>query len=158
MIDFKSLLKKHATELFNIHATLQSLKFSPYYQPLLRYNRDSYPDAEMYWCEGSTPAPLEIVWATSYGAPSLQPPAEVQQRALELLRELDSQRELVALYRCGHVKDDVFTLSCWLIPFPADYKKEESDGGGVYYTITQDGTLGLAKPYDANEELCAALI
>lgn len=157
MIDFKQLLQKHASNLFYLHEVMELLKYSPYHQPLLRYSRGLESSSEFYWCADKRTAPLEIVWATPYGAPSLQPPQDVQQRALELLRELDSQRELVALYRCGHIEGDVFILSGWLIPFPKDYEPGKGEGSGVYYTVKQDGTLGLAWPYANNDELYASL-
>jgi len=141
--DFKKLLQHHASDLFMLHSALCALKYSPYHQPLLRYSRGLDSSSEFYWCKDQRTAPLEIVWATPYDAPSLQPPTDVQQRAVALLRELDSQRELVALYRCGHIEGDTFILN-WLIPFPAEYKPDKGEGSGVYYTVKQDGTLGLA--------------
>ncbi|MBC2457158.1 hypothetical protein [Clostridium beijerinckii] len=154
MIDFKQLLQKHASNLFYLHEVMKSLKYSPYHQPLLRYSRGQQSDFEMYFgTSENPPAPLEIVWASPYHTIPLQPPQEVQQKAQSLLQSLNNQRELVALYRCGHIEGDVFTLSSWLIPFPKDYKPDKGEGEGVYYTVKQDGTLGLAWPYANNKKL-----
>jgi hypothetical protein len=156
--DFKQLLKTYAVDLFDLNAAMEALKFHPAYQPLLRYYRGQQSDSEFYWCADQKTAPLEIVWATPYGAPSLQPPAEVQAKAIVLLHELNDKRELVALYRCGHIEGDRFILSSWPIPFPSSYKKGDGDGSGVYYTITCNGELGLAFPYTDNKELYAVLV
>ncbi|MDR3597084.1 hypothetical protein [Clostridium sp.] len=166
MVDFKSLLKKHGNNLFNIHRNLQALKFNQEHYPIIRYDRGNiYSDYEFYWCSSDIPvAPLQLVWASHSNSPSLTLsgvsgaiPTAIQQKAVALLQELNSQRELVALYRCGNVKDDIFTLSSWLIPFPAGYKPDKEEGEGVYYTVKQDGTLGLAGSYANNKELYAAL-
>lgn len=177
--DFKSLLKKYAKDLFDLHYTLKAMTYSPARAPIIRYSRAGTAcDFEMYWSNENPPAPLEIVWGSHYHTHTLRldgrikswltntsvpplptPPMEVQQRALALLQELNSKRELVALYRCGYIKDNIFTLSGWPIPFPADYKPDDGEDGCLYYTITLGGTLGVAGCYAANyEELCTALL
>lgn len=164
--DFKDLLKLHSAELFILHDTLNSMRFSPTHTPIIRYSRGIKSDFELSFGKPETPpASLEIVWATYSDSPILtangasnQPiPADIKARALALLQELDSQRELVALYRCGYFNGDVFVLN-ELIPFPASYDKSENDhGSGVYYTVTRDSVLDLASPYTGNRQLYAAL-
>lgn len=166
MVDFKSLLQKYAAELFNIHTALQSLKFNADHYPLIRYDRGIYySDCEFYWCSSDIPvAPLQLVWAshsnslalTLLGA-SKSIPANVQMRANALLQELNDKRELVALYRCGHIEGDIFTLGCWLIPFPSGYEPGKGEGSGVYYSVKKDGTLGLAGSYANNKGLYSSL-
>lgn len=165
MIDFKVLLQQYANSLFSLHTALQSLKFNQEHYPIIRYDRGIYSDHEFYFCSSDIPvAPLQLVWASYSNSPSLTLsgvsgaiPTAIQQKAVKLIKELNNQRELVALYRCGNVKDDIFTLSSWLIPFPAVYKPDKEEGEGVYYTVKQDGTLGLAWPYANNKKLYAAL-
>lgn len=165
--NFKELLKRHSANLFTLSETLQSLSYSPEHTPIIRYNRAIYPDGELYFGKPETPpVPLEIIWATYSNSPTLmangvsnQPiPADIKARALALLQELDSQRELVALYRCGYFNGDVFVLN-ELIPFPASYDKSDNDhGSGVSYTVTRQGVMGLAEKYTANKQLYAALL
>jgi hypothetical protein len=158
--DFKILLQQYAPALFDLHYALQDLKYSLYHQPILRYSRGIQSDWEPYFGTPETPpAPLEIVWATPCETPSIQPPAEVQQRAVALLQEINDKRELVALYRCGHVEGNKFILGSWLIPFSAGYDKGKGDGSGIYYTVSREGVLGLAPAkYAENKKLCVALL
>lgn len=145
--DCKELLLKHSKSLFALHDTLNSLAYPDVSPPILRYNRGVYSDFELYFCDNSIPAPLELVWSDHTYAHTLRltgcitsplspPPQSVRLKALELLQELDSQRELVALYRCGYVKNDIFILSGWLAPYPEDYDSE------TYLTVTREGVLG----------------
>lgn len=164
--DFKRLLQHHASALFALHSALQSLKFNQDHYPTIRYDRGQQSSFEMYWCGENPPATLNITWLSytnspilrSNGASTLPIPASVKVKALALLKELDTNRELVALYRCGHFDDDKFILSCWLIPFPADYKAGDGEGSGTYLTVTCEGVLGLAYPYSDDKKLRATLL
>lgn len=154
--DCKQLLLKHSSALFALHYALKSLAYSEVAPPILRYNRGVYSDYELYWCNNNIPAPLELVWSNHTYSHTLRltgcitsqlssPPKDIRLKALELLKELDNQRELVAIYRCGYIKDDVFILSGWLSPYSADCEA----GSGTYLTVTCEGVLGLAYPYDS---------
>lgn len=164
--DFKILLQQYASALFELHNAMQALRYSPAYYPAIRYDRGLNSPFEMYWCNENPPADLTIVWLNysnspvlrSNGASTLPIPEGIKAKALALLQELDSQRELVALYRCGYFEGDTFILSSWLIPFPSSYEPGKGDGSGVYYTVTREGVIGLATPYAESKKLCAALI
>lgn len=158
--DFKRLLQQHASALFALHSALQSLRYSPDHYPTIRYDRGLQSSFEMYWCDDPKTADLNITWLSysnsailrSNGASTASIPPTIKAKALALLQELNDKRELVAVYRCGHVEGDVFILN-WLIPFPDGYKPDKGEGSGVYYTVTKDGTIGLAWPYANNKKL-----
>lgn len=164
--DFKKLLLQYSSALFDLHTALEALRFNPTHHPTIRYDRGQKSAFELYWCDENPPATLNITWLSysnspvlrSNGASTLPIPASVKVKALALLKELDTNRELVALYRCGHFDDDKFILSCWLIPFPADYKAGDGEGSGTYLTVTCEGVLGLAYPYLDDKKLRAALL
>jgi len=158
--DCKQLLQQHAKALFALNDKLKALAYPDVAPPILRYNRGVYSDFELYWFNDMPIAPLELVWSNHTYAHTLRltgcitsplspPPKDIRLKALELLQELDTKRELVALYRCGYIKNDVFILSGWLSPFPTDYKAGDGEGSGTYLTVTREGVLGLAYPYDS---------
>lgn len=176
-IDIK-VIQQHAAEIFALHATLKSLNYIPQYNPdcvpTVRYTDDWQDWLDRYY-RNAPPTPLHIVWSNGSQShylywdghiessrlvylkqPLPLPPADVQARALALLKELDSNRDLLLMYYMGYIKGDIFTLN-WLIPFPEGYKPGKGEGSGVYYTVKRDGTLGLAWPYADNDELYSAL-
>jgi hypothetical protein len=165
--DFKSLLLQYSSALFDLHTALEALKFNPTHHPTIRYDRGQKSAFELFWSDENPPAALNITWLSysnspmlrSNGTSTLPIPPTVKAKALALLQELDTKRELVALYRCGYIKDNKFTLSSWPIPFPVDYEPDNGEDGCLYYTITLGGTLGVAGCYAANyAKLCTALL
>lgn len=179
-IDIK-IIQKNADRIFALHATLKSLNYIPRYNPdhvpTIRYAGDWQDWLDRYY-RNAPPTPLHIMWSNGSQSHNLYlnghiessrliylkqplplPPADVVGRALALLRELDTNRDLLLMYYMGYIKGDIFTLSSWPIPFPADYKSDKGEDGCLYYTVSFDGTLGLTGCYANNiAELCAALL
>jgi hypothetical protein len=166
MVDYKLLLQRHSAALFSLNDALISLAYDTVNigRPSIHYILGN----EIFWNhKAPSSAALAIIWGggehcqslvlrTGDHAPRLTkpstsnlptPPQDILAKAVQLLQELNTKRELLELYKLGRFEDDKFILG-QVVPLPEGCEKFESPYcSGATYTVTRDGVLGLDRPY-----------